>query len=335
MVMANKKHGLKRKIIHAGGWQVAKRVAKMVPFGGTAIAVVLVGSDIKKKGVVNGLVNSGLDAIPFVGLAKNVVELFRGDFIADKGEEEVNDRMSKNIFGSGKIAVIAFLAIGFFIAVAETNAQGTRRKRTTSTATRTVPVTQNTEPQIISRAEDFPDAATQQPVQANPIPVTSEAENRTDDTSKTIEDLKSRVKSLESVKKSDQDENQKRLLMNLDILMRAEQRADTLRKQLFEMIEKESTIRTKLDQIENNIRPETIDREVAFAGTMRPEELRNMRKKNLDIERTNLTALLAEVQKTKANIDQNVQRADLLVERFRAKMEKEIDDLLTLEPTKQ
>ncbi|MGB7207985.1 MAG: hypothetical protein WBD27_04930 [Pyrinomonadaceae bacterium] len=85
--MANKKHGLKRKIIHAGGWQVAKRVAKMLPFGGTAIAVVLVSSDIKKKGVVNGLVNSGLDAIPFVGLAKNAVELFRGDFIADKSEE--------------------------------------------------------------------------------------------------------------------------------------------------------------------------------------------------------------------------------------------------------
>ena len=87
MAMAEKKHGIKRKLLHAGGWQVAKRVAKMMPFGGTAIAVVLVGSDIKKKGVVNGLVNSGIDAIPFVGLAKNAVELFRGDFIADKDEK--------------------------------------------------------------------------------------------------------------------------------------------------------------------------------------------------------------------------------------------------------
>lgn len=86
MAMAGKKHTLKRKILHAGGWQVAKRVAKMVPFGGTAIAVVLVGSDIRQKGVVNGLVNSGLDAIPFVGLAKNAVELFRGDFLADKDQ---------------------------------------------------------------------------------------------------------------------------------------------------------------------------------------------------------------------------------------------------------
>lgn len=79
-----KKKTLGRKILHAGGWQVAKRAAKMLPFGGTAIVIALVGHDIKKKGVVGGLVNSGLDAIPGLGLAKNAIELFRGDFIADK-----------------------------------------------------------------------------------------------------------------------------------------------------------------------------------------------------------------------------------------------------------
>lgn len=83
--MAKKKeHSLKRKALHAGGWQVAKRVAKMVPFGGAAVALLLVGHDIKKKGVFRGLVNSGMDAIPGVGLAKNAVELVRGDFIPDK-----------------------------------------------------------------------------------------------------------------------------------------------------------------------------------------------------------------------------------------------------------
>ena len=84
MNMADKKHGTGRKLLHVGGWQVAKRVAKMVPFGGAAIAVVLVGSDIKKKGVFKGVINSGIDAIPFVGLAKNGVELFTGDLIPDK-----------------------------------------------------------------------------------------------------------------------------------------------------------------------------------------------------------------------------------------------------------
>lgn len=82
--MTEKKNGIGRKIVHAGGWQVAKRIARTVPFGGTAVVLVLVGTDIKKKGVLGGLINSGIDAIPFVGLAKNAVELVRGDFIPDK-----------------------------------------------------------------------------------------------------------------------------------------------------------------------------------------------------------------------------------------------------------
>src|SRR5258706_7145799 len=72
---------IKRKLVHAGGWQVAKRVAKTIPFGGTVVVVLLIGTDIKNKGVFKGLANTGIDAIPFVGLAKNAVELFRGDFI--------------------------------------------------------------------------------------------------------------------------------------------------------------------------------------------------------------------------------------------------------------
>lgn len=86
--MADRKSEFKRKIVHAGGWQVAKRVAKTIPLGGTAVAIALVGTDIKKKGVIKGLLNSGIDAIPVVGLAKNAVELVRGDFIPDKKEKK-------------------------------------------------------------------------------------------------------------------------------------------------------------------------------------------------------------------------------------------------------
>ncbi len=85
--MANKRSEIKRKLMHAGGWQVAKRVAKTIPFGGSVVAIALVGSDIKNKGFFKGLVNSGIDAIPFVGLAKNAVELVRGDFIPDKKKD--------------------------------------------------------------------------------------------------------------------------------------------------------------------------------------------------------------------------------------------------------
>ncbi len=87
--MAKKERSIPRKIAHAAGWQLFKRGAKMLPFGGTAVAVILVGSDIRQKGVVNGVINSAIDAIPFVGLAKNGIEIVRGkDFIADKPEKK-------------------------------------------------------------------------------------------------------------------------------------------------------------------------------------------------------------------------------------------------------
>lgn len=72
------------KAVRAGGWQLFKRGAKMLPFGGTIIVAALVGTDIRRKGLVKGVINSGLDATPIVGLLKNGVEIFTGDLIADK-----------------------------------------------------------------------------------------------------------------------------------------------------------------------------------------------------------------------------------------------------------
>lgn len=63
---------------------MAKRGAKSVPYLGTVVVIGLVGYDIKKKGLIKGVLNSAIDAIPFVGTAKNAVELVRGDFIPDK-----------------------------------------------------------------------------------------------------------------------------------------------------------------------------------------------------------------------------------------------------------
>ena len=87
--MTEKKPSLKRKVVHAGGWTVAKRVAKSVPYLGTVMAIGLVGYDIKRKGIVNGVLNAGIDAIPFVGMAKNAVELFTGDLLPDKNKNKI------------------------------------------------------------------------------------------------------------------------------------------------------------------------------------------------------------------------------------------------------
>jgi len=82
--MAENRKTLKRKAAEAGGWMAARRIAKSIPYVGTAMAIGFVGYDIKKKGLIKGVINSGLDAIPFVGAGKNILEFFTGDLLPDK-----------------------------------------------------------------------------------------------------------------------------------------------------------------------------------------------------------------------------------------------------------
>jgi hypothetical protein len=67
------------------GRKIARRLARSIPWIGALIALATLGSAIRRKGLVRGAVHSGLDAIPYVGGAKNLAELARGrDFFPDK-----------------------------------------------------------------------------------------------------------------------------------------------------------------------------------------------------------------------------------------------------------
>ena len=75
---------VKRRIVRAGGWGLAKRLIKPIPIVGSIFAVALAGYEIRKKGLLPGAIHVGLDITPVVGTAKNVIEIFTGDWIPDK-----------------------------------------------------------------------------------------------------------------------------------------------------------------------------------------------------------------------------------------------------------
>lgn len=209
--------------------------------------------------------------------------------------------------------------------VSAADGQTKKKKRRAPTPVVTaVPTAVTGDASVVSRADDLSDL----------IPAANDAATRStvttdvDPTTRSMDDLRDRIRALEKIGKNDTDAKQKRLSLSLDIVTRAEQRSDTLRKQLFEMIEKENTISGRVDAIDADIRPEAIERQVAIAGSLRPEELRAMRRKSLELEKANLQALLTEVRRNKASIEQNLQKADLLVDRLRARLEKEIDTAL-------
>lgn len=76
--------GLKRRLLRAGGWRLAKRIVKPIPVVGSLLAIGLAGHEIRKKGLLRGALHVGLDVTPVVGTAKGVLEIFTGDLIPDK-----------------------------------------------------------------------------------------------------------------------------------------------------------------------------------------------------------------------------------------------------------
>lgn len=227
-------------------------------------------------------------------------------------------------------ACLVLFAVSFSAANAQTQKRKPRRAVAPTRAVLNIPQPANPgEAEVVSRAGD--DAVQIQTISIpeNRAPEPETLESKIDRVGSGVRELKTRVKTLEGSKASAYDEKQKRLALNLDILTKAEQRAETLRKQMFDMVEKEGAVKMRLDQLESDARSETIDRQVAFAGSLRPEELREQRRKSVLSEKANLQSLLTQIQSSRANLDANVQRADALVEKLRFKLEKDIDDALT------
>ncbi len=233
-----------------------------------------------------------------------------------------------------KLSFLTAILLCVFGLTSNTDAQTKRRKKTASPPP-SVPV-------VVSQSDVYLDGnqivlGENPPVQPTIETAVPEPKNTTEESGEVnarIKELNARIKSLESTKRNEYDEKQKRLLLNLDILSRAESRAESLRKQLFEMIEKENTVKSRLEQIQFDSRSEVVDRAVAMVGSLRPEEIRDQRRKSLEAEKRNLESLLTQIQTSRTTLETNVERADFLVEKVRVKLDKEIDDALAAEEEK-
>jgi hypothetical protein len=121
------------------------------------------------------------------------------------------------------------------------------------------------------------------------------------------------------------------IAQNLDILTRAEQRAETMRRQLLELTEKETAYRTRIMQLDDELRPDSIDRSLSGIGTTRTPELRDLRRRQIDNERKGVEILLGQAASNRVRLEDEVKQADLLVTRIRQRLlpiiEREIDKL--------
>jgi hypothetical protein len=76
---------MSNRIAHWAGARFSRRVSRSLPWIGAGIALLTVASTMRRKGVISGALDTGLNSMPVVGAAKNLVEVIRGrDFFPDR-----------------------------------------------------------------------------------------------------------------------------------------------------------------------------------------------------------------------------------------------------------
>lgn len=146
-----------------------------------------------------------------------------------------------------------------------------------------------------------------------------------------LREISEKLPSVGSIGSSASEDKQRQLASNLDLLSRAEDRAGVLRKQLLELIEKETSYRSRLAQLEEDSRPESVERVLSGVGTTRTPELRDSRRRSLEIEKRGLESLVLVTGQTRPRLEEDLRQALSIVARLRQHLlplvEKEIEKI--------
>jgi hypothetical protein len=89
-----------------------------------------------------------------------------------------------------------------------------------------------------------------------------------------------------------------------------EQTVETLRAQLLEAQAKETALQDRERQLDEDLKPENIERSLAGVGSTRPEELRESRRRQLSIERDGVRAQLKLVTSGRERLESLVRTAE-------------------------
>jgi hypothetical protein len=87
---------------------------------------------------------------------------------------------------------------------------------------------------------------------------------------------------------------------------------EKLRAQMLELLAKEDSLRTRLQQLEESLKPENIERSLAGVGSTKPEELRESRRRQLTIERDGVLAQLKVLEASKQRLETAIANAEAL-----------------------
>jgi len=92
----------------------------------------------------------------------------------------------------------------------------------------------------------------------------------------------------------------------------AAETAEKLKAQLLEVQGKEEALRARVQQLDESLKPENIERSLAGIGSTRPEELRESRRRQLTIERDGVQAQLKTLENSRQRLETALANAEIL-----------------------
>ena len=90
----------------------------------------------------------------------------------------------------------------------------------------------------------------------------------------------------------------------------AAQNADDLRLQLLDVQAKEAELQERARQLDENLKPENIERSLAGVGSTKPEELRELRRRQLTIDRESVRSQLKLVATSRERLESAIRTAE-------------------------
>lgn len=232
-------------------------------------------------------------------------------------------------FGRRTVFVIALLlCVGCWFADAQAQRKRNKKSRrvtnpVSTSAAQPAPTPQTNEPRIISTADENltdPDSGATTGNNRRTRNRRSTASQAAEENPQSkVDRLSEQVTALQE--KLSLMEQQQRTLVDLERLSRAEQRGETLRAQLRDVQEKESDLQGRAEQLDYELQPSVIERTLAVTGSTRPEELRELRRQQLQSEKNRVQTQLGQLGASRARLEAAIANADTEAERIRARVE--------------
>lgn len=90
----------------------------------------------------------------------------------------------------------------------------------------------------------------------------------------------------------------------------AQEKAASLRAQLNQVEAKQAELQTRLQTLEENLKPENIEKNLAGVGSTKPEDLREQRRRQLEIERNGVQAQITLLATSHTRLETAIAQAD-------------------------